>query len=122
MPSLMSIKNSLHSGRPPEACDPQGSGSGGTAVDLALIAPGLRIGWTYLVLAEVVVKAGGGSWRSDRYGETARDVRPCLPCDRHRTLIAWIADLLWARLGTCYSLISGVGREYCRQHGSDARG
>jgi NitT/TauT family transport system permease protein len=59
------------------------------------------IGWSYLVLAEVVVKNGGLGDLID----TAR--RRAMPGRVYLiiviiTLIAWVADLLWARLGTWF--------------------
>jgi NitT/TauT family transport system permease protein len=56
------------------------------------------VGWSYLVLAEVVVKTGGLGDLID----TAR--RRTMPGRVYLviviiTLIAWVADLIWARLG-----------------------
>ena len=56
------------------------------------------IGWTYLVLAEVVVKAGGLGDLIDTARRRAMSGRVYLVIVII-TLIAWIADLLWARLG-----------------------
>jgi len=57
------------------------------------------VGWSYLVLAEVVVKAGGLGDLIDtarRRGWSGRIYLVILII----TVIAWVADLIWARLGT----------------------
>jgi ABC-type nitrate/sulfonate/bicarbonate transport system permease component len=56
------------------------------------------IGWTYLVLAEVVVKAGGLGDLIDTARRRAMSGRVYLVIVII-TLIAWVADLLWARIG-----------------------
>ncbi len=56
------------------------------------------IGWTYLVLAEVVVKAGGLGDLIDTARRRAMSGRVYLVIVII-TVIAWIADLLWARVG-----------------------
>jgi len=57
------------------------------------------IGWSYLVLAEVVVKNGGLGDLIDTARRRAMSGRVYLIIVII-TLIAWVADLLWARLGT----------------------
>jgi len=57
------------------------------------------IGWSYLVLAEVVVKSGGLGDVIDtarRRGMSGRVYLVIVII----TVIAWVADLIWARLGT----------------------
>jgi len=57
------------------------------------------IGWSYLVLAEVVVKNGGLGDLIDtarRRGMSGRVYLAIVII----TLIAWVADLIWVRLGT----------------------
>jgi NitT/TauT family transport system permease protein len=56
------------------------------------------IGWSYLVLAEVVVKSGGLGDIIDTARRRAMSGRVYLVIVII-TLIAWIADLLWERLG-----------------------
>jgi NitT/TauT family transport system permease protein len=56
------------------------------------------IGWTYLVLAEVVVKAGGLGDLIDTARRRAMSGRVYLVIVII-TLIAWAADLLWQRIG-----------------------
>ena len=56
------------------------------------------VGWTYLVLAEVVVKAGGLGDLIDTARRRAMAGRVYLVIVII-TLIAWIADLLWKRIG-----------------------
>ncbi len=56
------------------------------------------IGWTYLVLAEVVVKDGGLGDLIDTARRRAMSGRVYLVIVII-TLIAWVADLLWARAG-----------------------
>ncbi len=56
------------------------------------------VGWTYLVLAEVVVKAGGLGDLIDTARRRAMSGRVYLVIVII-TLIAWVADLGWARLG-----------------------
>jgi NitT/TauT family transport system permease protein len=56
------------------------------------------IGWSYLVLAEVVVKSGGLGDLIDTARRRAMSGRVYLVIVII-TLIAWIADLLWERLG-----------------------
>ena len=56
------------------------------------------IGWTYLVLAEVVVKAGGLGDVIDTARRRAMSGRVYLVIVII-TLIAWIADILWVRAG-----------------------
>jgi len=56
------------------------------------------IGWSYLVLAEVVVKTGGLGDLIDTARRRAMSGRVYLVIIII-TLIAWIADLLWERLG-----------------------
>jgi NitT/TauT family transport system permease protein len=56
------------------------------------------IGWSYLVLAEVVVKTGGLGDLIDtarRRGMSGRIYLVIVII----TIIAWVADLLWARIG-----------------------
>jgi NitT/TauT family transport system permease protein len=57
------------------------------------------IGWTYLVLAEVVVKAGGLGDLIDTARRRAMSGRVYLVIVVI-TLIAWVADLLWVRAGS----------------------
>jgi NitT/TauT family transport system permease protein len=57
------------------------------------------IGWSYLVLAEVVVKTGGLGDLIDTARRRAMSGRVYLVIVII-TLIAWIADLLWVRIGT----------------------
>jgi NitT/TauT family transport system permease protein len=56
------------------------------------------IGWSYLVLAEVVVKSGGLGDLIDTARRRAMSGRVYLVIVII-TVIAWIADLLWGRLG-----------------------
>ena len=56
------------------------------------------IGWSYLVLAEVVVKTGGLGDLIDTARRRAMSGRVYLVIVII-TLIAWIADLLWTRIG-----------------------
>lgn len=56
------------------------------------------IGWTYLVLAEVVVKTGGLGDMIDTARRRAMSGRVYLVIVII-TLIAWVSDLLWERLG-----------------------
>jgi NitT/TauT family transport system permease protein len=56
------------------------------------------VGWSYLVLAEVVVKNGGLGDLIDTARRRAMSGRVYLIIVII-TLIAWVADLLWARLG-----------------------
>ncbi len=56
------------------------------------------VGWTYLVLAEVVVKTGGLGDLIDTARRRAMSGRVYLVIVII-TLIAWIADLLWTRVG-----------------------
>jgi len=56
------------------------------------------VGWTYLVLAEVVVKAGGLGDLIDTARRRAMSGRVYLGIVII-TLIAWVADLGWAHLG-----------------------
>jgi NitT/TauT family transport system permease protein len=56
------------------------------------------IGWTYLVLAEVVVKAGGLGDVIDTARRRAMSGRVYLVIVII-TLIAWVADMLWVRTG-----------------------
>jgi ABC-type nitrate/sulfonate/bicarbonate transport system permease component len=56
------------------------------------------IGWSYLVLAEVVVKSGGLGDLIDTARRRAMTGRVYLVI-AIITIIAWIADLIWARLG-----------------------
>ncbi len=56
------------------------------------------IGWTYLVLAEVVVKDGGLGDLIDTARRRAMSGRVYLVIVII-TLIAWVSDLLWARIG-----------------------
>ncbi|HYK87650.1 MAG TPA: ABC transporter permease [Acidobacteriota bacterium] len=56
------------------------------------------VGWTYLVLAEVVVKTGGLGDLIDTARRRAMSGRVYLVIVII-TVIAWIADLLWTRLG-----------------------
>jgi ABC-type nitrate/sulfonate/bicarbonate transport system permease component len=57
------------------------------------------VGWTYLVLAEVVVKAGGLGDLIDTARRRAMSGRVYLVIVII-TLIAWAADLGWERLGS----------------------
>jgi NitT/TauT family transport system permease protein len=57
------------------------------------------VGWTYLVLAEVVVKAGGLGDLIDTARRRAMSGRVYLVIVII-TLIAWVADLAWERLGS----------------------
>jgi NitT/TauT family transport system permease protein len=57
------------------------------------------VGWSYLVLAEVVVKSGGLGDLIDTARRRAMSGRVYLVIVII-TVIAWIADLIWARLGT----------------------
>lgn len=57
------------------------------------------VGWSYLVLAEVVVKSGGLGDLIDTARRRAMSGRVYLVIVII-TIIAWIADLLWGRLGT----------------------
>ncbi len=57
------------------------------------------IGWSYLVLAEVVVKTGGLGDLIDTARRRAMSGRVYLVIVII-TLIAWVADLVWARFGT----------------------
>ncbi|MBP1623342.1 MAG: cmpB [Acidobacteria bacterium] len=57
------------------------------------------IGWSYLVLAEVVVKSGGLGDLIDTARRRAMSGRVYLVIVII-TVIAWVADLIWARLGT----------------------
>jgi NitT/TauT family transport system permease protein len=57
------------------------------------------IGWTYLVLAEVVVKAGGLGDLIDTARRRAMSGRVYLVIVVI-TLIAWVADMLWVRAGS----------------------
>jgi NitT/TauT family transport system permease protein len=59
------------------------------------------VGWTYLVLAEVVVKTGGLGDLIDTARRRAMSGRVYLVIVII-TLIAWIADLLWVRLGILF--------------------
>ncbi len=59
------------------------------------------VGWTYLVLAEVVVKTGGLGDLIDTARRRAMSGRVYLVIVII-TLIAWIADLLWTRLGLLF--------------------
>ncbi len=56
------------------------------------------VGWSYLVLAEVVVKSGGLGDLIDTARRRAMSGRVYLVIVII-TIIAWIADLLWTRLG-----------------------
>ncbi len=56
------------------------------------------IGWTYLVLAEVVVKDGGLGDLIDTARRRAMSGRVYLVIVII-TLIAWVSDLIWARIG-----------------------
>jgi NitT/TauT family transport system permease protein len=56
------------------------------------------VGWSYLVLAEVVVKTGGLGDLIDTARRRAMSGRVYLVIVII-TLIAWVADLLWTRLG-----------------------
>jgi NitT/TauT family transport system permease protein len=56
------------------------------------------VGWSYLVLAEVVVKSGGLGDLIDTARRRAMSGRVYLVIVII-TIIAWIADLLWGRLG-----------------------
>ena len=57
------------------------------------------VGWSYLVLTEVVVKNGG---LGDLIGTAQREAKSgrVYLVIIIITLIAWIADLVWARVGT----------------------
>jgi NitT/TauT family transport system permease protein len=57
------------------------------------------VGWSYLVLAEVVVKSGGLGDLIDTARRRAMSGRVYLVIVII-TVIAWIADLIWVRLGT----------------------
>jgi NitT/TauT family transport system permease protein len=57
------------------------------------------VGWSYLVLAEVVVKSGGLGDLIDTARRRAMSGRVYLVIVII-TIIAWIADLLWGRLGS----------------------
>jgi NitT/TauT family transport system permease protein len=57
------------------------------------------IGWSYLVIAEVVVKTGGLGDLIDTARRRAMTGRVYLVIVII-TVIAWIADMLWGRLGT----------------------
>jgi NitT/TauT family transport system permease protein len=57
------------------------------------------VGWSYLVLAEVVVKAGGLGDLIDTARRRSMSGRVYLVIVII-TVIAWIADLIWTRLGT----------------------
>ena len=57
------------------------------------------VGWSYLVMAEVVVKSGGLGDLIDTARRRAMSGRVYLVI-LIITLIAWIADLLWGRLGS----------------------
>jgi NitT/TauT family transport system permease protein len=59
------------------------------------------VGWTYLVLAEVVVKAGGLGDLIDTARRRAMSGRVYLVIVII-TLIAWAADLIWKRLGVTF--------------------
>jgi NitT/TauT family transport system permease protein len=59
------------------------------------------VGWTYLVLAEVVVKAGGLGDLIDTARRRAMSGRVYLVIVII-TLIAWIADVLWGYLGAAF--------------------
>jgi NitT/TauT family transport system permease protein len=59
------------------------------------------IGWSYLVLAEVVVKSGGLGDLIDTARRRAMSGRVYLVIVII-TLIAWVADLVWARLGMMF--------------------
>jgi NitT/TauT family transport system permease protein len=59
------------------------------------------IGWTYLVLAEVVVKTGGLGDVIDTARRRAMSGRVYLVIVII-TLIAWVADLIWSRLGNVF--------------------
>ncbi|MFH1575069.1 MAG: ABC transporter permease subunit, partial [Acidobacteriota bacterium] len=56
------------------------------------------VGWTYLVLAEVVVKTGGLGDMIDTARRRAMSGRVYLVIVII-TIIAWIADIIWKRLG-----------------------
>jgi ABC-type nitrate/sulfonate/bicarbonate transport system permease component len=56
------------------------------------------IGWSYLVLAEVVVKSGGLGDLIDTARRRAMSGRVYLVIVII-TVIAWVADLVWERLG-----------------------
>ncbi len=56
------------------------------------------VGWSYLVLAEVIVKAGGLGDLIDTARRRSMSGRVYLAIVTI-TIIAWIADLLWGRLG-----------------------
>lgn len=56
------------------------------------------VGWSYLVLAEVVVKSGGLGDLIDTARRRAMSGRVYLVIVII-TVIAWVADLLWARIG-----------------------
>jgi len=57
------------------------------------------IGWSYLVVAEVVVRNGGLGDLSDTARRRSMSGRVYLVIVII-TLIAWVADIIWARLGT----------------------
>jgi NitT/TauT family transport system permease protein len=59
------------------------------------------VGWSYLVLAEVVVKTGGLGDLIDTARRRAMPGRVYLVI-LIITIIAWAADLLWARLGVLF--------------------
>jgi NitT/TauT family transport system permease protein len=59
------------------------------------------VGWSYLVLAEVVVKTGGLGDLIDTARRRAMSGRVYLVI-LIITIIAWAADLLWARLGVLF--------------------
>jgi NitT/TauT family transport system permease protein len=59
------------------------------------------VGWSYLVLAEVVVKAGGLGDLIDTARRRSMSGRVYLVIVVI-TLIAWAADLVWARLGVWF--------------------
>jgi NitT/TauT family transport system permease protein len=59
------------------------------------------VGWTYLVLAEVVVKAGGLGDLIDTARRRAMSGRVYLVIIII-TMIAWVADLLWTRAGKIF--------------------
>jgi len=59
------------------------------------------VGWSYLVLAEVVVKSGGLGDLIDTARRRAMSGRVYLVIVII-TVIAWVADLIWARLGSLF--------------------
>jgi NitT/TauT family transport system permease protein len=59
------------------------------------------VGWTYLVLAEVVVKSGGLGDMIDTARRRAMSGRVYLVIVII-TIIAWIADILWRQLGDLF--------------------